>query len=132
MLVEAVRDAAEQLAEADPGAIPRIVQALEQRNYPVFERIALHLLRVRADSPLDLVRDRLIRKDLFDSSAHRHEYTLLLRQRFGRLAPADREHILGWIEAGPDLQALRCQPRIVGRTPAFRRGNRGFRRSLPP
>ena len=31
MLVEAVRDAAEQLAGADPGAIPRIVQELEQR-----------------------------------------------------------------------------------------------------
>jgi hypothetical protein len=106
MLVQAVRDAAGQLAEADPRATPQIIQSLEQPNYPVFERIALHLLRVRADVPLDLARDRLIRKDLFDSAGHCHEYTLLLTHRFGALSPADREHILGWIEAGPDLQGF--------------------------
>ncbi len=104
MLVEAVRDASSQIAEANPASFPRIVQELERHNYPIFDRIALHLLRVRTDSPQDLVRDRLIRRDLFDSSRHRHEYTLLLVVRFASLAPADREHILGWIEAGPDLE----------------------------
>ena len=104
MLVEALRDTAEQLAEADPSSVPRIVQELEQRNYPVFDRIALHLLRVRADSPPGLVSDCLTRRELFDSSNHRHEYTLLLQERFAGLDLADRERILGWIEAGPDLE----------------------------
>ncbi len=104
MLVEAVRDAAEQLAEAEPPTIARIVAELEQRTYPIFVRIALHLLRVRPDRPPDLARDRLLRKDLFDSLAHRHEYTLLLQARFAALAPGDREQIVGWIDAGPDLE----------------------------
>ena len=104
MLAVAVRDAADQLAETAAASIPSIVEQLEGRQYPIFSRIALHLLRVRADSPPGLVRDRLISRDLFDSSAQRHEYTLLLQHRFGALDPADRDRILGWIEAGPDTE----------------------------
>jgi hypothetical protein len=104
MLAESVRDAAEQLAAADPDSIPRIVQELERRHYTVFDRIALHLLRVQADAPSGLVRERLILKDLFDSANHRHEYTMLLQTRFGGLEPADRDRILAWIEAGPEVE----------------------------
>ena len=48
--------------------------------------------------------ERLTSKRLFHSASHRHEYTLLLQDRFGGLAAADREIILNWIEAGPDLE----------------------------
>ena len=104
MLAEALRDAAEQLTETAPDSIPRVVHELEHRNFLVFGRIALHLLRVRPGGPPDLAKDRLIRKDLFDSSSHRHEYTLLLEERFAGMVPPDQEAILGWIDAGPDLE----------------------------
>jgi len=104
MLAEAVRDAAIQIVVKDQGAIRRIVERLERRKLPIFDRIALHLLWTHADSAPDLVTERLTRKDLYDSSKHRHEYTLLLQDRFAHLVPADRERILSWIEEGPDVE----------------------------
>ena len=81
MLVEAVRDAAVQVVEANPARLQQIVEKLERHKLTVFARIALHLLRLHGDSKPDLVTERLTRKDLYDSAQHRHEYTLLLQER---------------------------------------------------
>ena len=64
--------------------------------YPVFDRIALHLLRLHADSVPDLVTERLTRKDLYDSSKHRHEYTFC----FKTASPASSRPIVNAFWAG--------------------------------
>jgi hypothetical protein len=103
LLVAAVRSTAERIAEKSPDSVPALVQGLEQRgeSWMVFRRIALHLLRLFPDSAPSLVRERLLDRQLFDSLATRHEYFLLQKQCFGRLAGEDQLTILAWIEAGP-------------------------------
>jgi hypothetical protein len=102
-LVKAVRDAAEMSVQLDPARMSQVVETLEDkgRSWKVFRRIALHLLRVASDVPLELVRPRLLDRSAFESADTNHEYVLLEKQRFAVLAEADRAIIFGWIEGGP-------------------------------
>lgn len=100
VLVSAVRDTAEQLAQADTSEVPVLVQALEARPWKVFHRIALHLLRRFPSVDTDLLVKRLTDRSLFDD--FQHEYRLLLKEHFGMLSPDQQNIILGWIEAGPE------------------------------
>ena len=105
MLLEAVRDAAEQLAGADPAYLRGSSRRLSS-DFPVFERIAFHLLRrpggcsarpgpgqAHQEGPVRFLRAS---PRIFSSDA----------AAFRLAHSADREHILGWIEAGPDLQGF--------------------------
>lgn len=115
ILVSAMRDAAEQIAKVDAEQIPKLVQALEARNWHIFHRIALHLLRQFPEVEPDLVASRLTNRSLFDNATLWHEYALLLKERFGVLSPQQQQTILGWIEEGPD----------VGRFKEFRKQETG-------
>jgi len=101
-LVSAVRDAAQQIASAAGAAsVEELVGILEKRPWPVFQRIALHLLRVCSHSELGMVAERLTDRKHFDDVAIRHEYMLLLKAWFARLSEVEQSEILGWIEDGP-------------------------------
>jgi hypothetical protein len=103
LLVTAVRDATEQIARKSPTRVPKLIESLEKRgkSWWVFRRIALHLLRLFPNSTAGLLRERLVNRELFDSVEIRHEYFLLEKECFGRLADEDQEVILGWIDQGP-------------------------------
>jgi hypothetical protein len=105
-LITAVRNAAEQIARADPSQMPILVEKLEQCPWRVFQRIALHLLRVSPHTELPFIAKRLTDRRLFDEIGLRHEYTLLAREHFSRLSPEDQKTILAWIEAGPNLNEI--------------------------
>jgi len=79
------------------------VSVLEGRRWKVFRRIALHVLRVFPDQAEALTAARLTDRSLFEDDGLRHEYVLLLRDRFARLTPEDQAEILGWIEDGPEV-----------------------------
>jgi len=102
MLVSAVRDAVVRLATQDCSLVPEIVATLEEYRWKVLRRIAFHLLRLFATSAADLIGQRLGDHALFEDSDLWHEYTLLLRETFPTLPPAQQAVILGWIDAGPD------------------------------
>lgn len=107
-LVEAIRDAAEYIVEPDPAArLPQLLDLLAGHGWDVFWRLDLHLVRRFGDAVPDHVRTRLTDRDLFDRPELGHEYDLLARERFGRLAPTDQETVLGWIAAGPDFDVYR-------------------------
>jgi len=106
-LTSAVRDATEQLAEQEPGRVPLLVAALEQRPWRVFHRVALHLLRRHAEGSMDLVAARLTDRALFDDPDCRYEYVHLLGECFSTLSADQQSAILAWIDAGPDLEAER-------------------------
>ena len=108
-LVTAVRDAAELVVRSRHGTIEEVVDAFEQRRWKVFRRIALHVLRVFADQALPLIAARLTDRNLFDDVGAPHEYFLLMRSCFSRLAKEDQATILGWIEAGPDIERFKEQ-----------------------
>lgn len=109
-LVSAVRDSAMAAASASSGGTVEILQFLEEKDSPIFSRIAIHLLRNASDRPFALIRSYLLDRQRFDDYRLRHEYTLLLRKEFAGLDVEDRYVILDWIAAGPspeDLQRYR-------------------------
>jgi len=106
-LVSGVRDAAELTLCSRKATMKEVVDALERRRWKVFQRIALHVLRVFADRALPLIATRLTNRNLFDDVGAQHEYILLMRACFSRLTEKDQAKILGWIEAGPDIERFR-------------------------
>lgn len=106
-LVSGARDAAELTVRSRKATMEEVVDALERRRWKVFRRIALHVLRVFADRALPLIATRLTNRNLFDDVGTQHEYILLMRACFSRLTEKDQAKILGWIEAGPDIEWLR-------------------------
>lgn len=109
VLVSAVRDAAEQIVKQEPWRLPPVIELLEQQGWNVFRRIALHLLLACPDGVDELIRARLTDRTLFDECERRElrrEYRRLAREHFGRLPSKDQATILGWIEAGPNLNEL--------------------------
>jgi hypothetical protein len=103
-LVVAVRDAALGLVAKDASAAPNIVAALEARGFKIFKRIALHVLRTHPDAAWPLIVRRLTDRTYFDDPAFHHEYFHLAKTCFPRLDAAAQAVILGWIDAGPDVE----------------------------
>jgi hypothetical protein len=103
LLVSAVHGAAEQIAIQEPKQVATLVDALERRQYKVFHRIALHLLRKSANANVPLVAERLTKRELFENVGTHREYMLLAKDCFGRLSPTEQQIILDWVSEGPDL-----------------------------
>ena len=117
LLIAAVRDSAECLIENRPATIHDIVRLLEARRWKVFDRLALHILRL---CPGDrLATDRLLKRESFDDLTLRREYNKLLEKGFGHLESQERSTILSWIEQGPNVQEY-CdgRERVFGQRPS--------------
>jgi hypothetical protein len=96
-LVTAIRRAAES------GALdPRwMLEHLESQPWPVFHRLAMHVLRVNLAVVPDLARRAVAdTADLFEPSGY-HERALLIREGFGLLDSDQRRGLLDAIERGP-------------------------------
>jgi len=87
LLVAAVRDAAERTIRNSPSSLRSIVAALENKgsSWKIFNRLALHLVRIFGEGDIELVKERLLDRGYFDSADMRHEYALLAKEHFGRL-----------------------------------------------
>lgn len=107
ILVTGVRDGLNQLAQTDITKIPELVRLLEERPWRIFHRLALYLLRRFPDVAPDLVPSRLTDPGMFDDDDVRYEYSRLLGECFGKIAPRQQQIILGWIDEGPDLQGFK-------------------------
>lgn len=119
VLVSAVRDAAETLAENNAAVIPELIKTLEDRKWRVFQRIALHLLGLNPKASVDFVTNRLTNKAMFDEGANNHEYVLLMGKGFGLLREEDKKNILKWIEKGPDLEEFKiAREQWTGKRPS--------------
>jgi hypothetical protein len=107
LLVSSVRDAAERLGSNNPEIIPNLVSTFEARQWPVFHRLTLHLLRVCKDTAPALVAKQLTERSNFDNHQIHHEYMLLMRDCFATLSPDDQATILSWISTGPDIEEFK-------------------------
>jgi hypothetical protein len=102
-LVSAVRDTAEIIIRSEQATVEEVVNILETKRWKVFRRIALHTLRLFPDQAEKLATARLTDRSLFEDVGLRHEYVLLLQNRFPHLAPKEQAVILGWIKNGPEV-----------------------------
>ena len=71
---------------------------------------AAHLARGVARGDLRRLTDR----HLFADPHFHHEYLLLARDHFEDLSPEDQTVLLGWVDAGPDPDLWRTDPRAAG------------------
>lgn len=103
-LTTAVRDAAERLSGRD-GNLPKVIGLLldQKPTWPIFVRIALHLLRILVKDFDDQTKDMLLSRAVFEDVDCRHEYVLLLQKWFSHLGENERETILSWMDRPSDL-----------------------------
>lgn len=99
-LVSAVRDAAVQISLRSLGDRSRVVTALEDWQWYVFRRIAMHVICEGGEEARPLAEERILARENFDNTAFRHEYARLLRVFFGQLSVDKQNTLLGWIEEG--------------------------------
>ncbi len=129
LLASAVRDTAEQIAKTEPAKVPKLVRILEDLQWHIFQRIALHLLRLFPAPAWPLVVERLTDQKRFEEDALHHEYVLLLQSQFAKLHPEQQKQILGWIADGPDLEAFRSNAmELSGKEPSGEDTNEYVRR----
>lgn len=117
-LIVAVRDVAEALITFDPAMVESVISDLESRPRPVFERIALYLMRVHPDLLIEAAAERLQDKRLGDSTPLFHEFWLLARDVLPRLDSGDREAVLRNIDLPPShplLKGLDDPTEFIGR-----------------
>ena len=105
LLISALRDLSLGTI-SDATSAHEVVENLEGRRWHVFRRIAFHVLRI-SNSPIKMIAARLVDKKYFDYLGEtEHEYTLLLKDWFGRLSHEDQQAILTWIDEGPELEGF--------------------------
>jgi hypothetical protein len=115
-LVSAVRDASVVLIEQHTTDAPSLVGELESRQYSVFRRLALHVLRGAGESARELTEKYVADGDRFLDSDLLPEYVFLLRDSFAYLSVPAQTKVLEFIDRGPELDVDRYQ-HWLGRAP---------------
>jgi hypothetical protein len=105
LLVSAIRDAADLLANADPQSVSRLVKSLRKRRRLIFRRLAHHLLRLHPQSDMVDVERTLLSRGMLDPSRRSEwdEYSMLMRDCFKLLSQEKQHKIVKWIDEGPNL-----------------------------
>lgn len=94
LLASAVRDSADQLLRAEPTRLAAIAARLERAHWPIFQRIALYLLRVHGDSDPGLVARWISNPAVFGIRSAVREYRPLVRQRFAAVRADKRDDVV--------------------------------------
>lgn len=119
VLVTTLAGVAEEMARNQPSLVTELVKRLESKQWHIFRRVALHLLRIWPEVSPESIHRRLVDRRLFADPHFHHEYLLLARDHFEELAPEDRTVILEWIDEGPELGLWSTDPRTRNDPEAF-------------
>lgn len=98
---------AEQIVRGGAWSVAKAVEYLDGMGKLILSRIGLHLVRVFGDADTRLTRRKMLDHELFEDYRYRHEYAMLLKDRFSTLTQEEQETILGWIDQGPDREETR-------------------------
>lgn len=129
-LVEAVRDASVRVAADASASVETLLGVLGKHRWRVFDRLALHLLRMSRPVQVQAVAARLLDPELLTSASVRHEYALLARETWEALPGATRESLLERIVQGPEPEdAIGSEADVVA---AERSRNLWVRNTLAP
>jgi hypothetical protein len=107
ILIDSVRDIS--VAVAEKVGCERVVALLHEARWDVFRRIALHVVRRCCVESASALRACVLSEEAFNDPSIRHEYVLLLQAGFERILEADQNTLLGWIERGPNRDAMRAR-----------------------
>jgi hypothetical protein len=104
ILIEAVRNTAEEIIRGDPAKLASVVIEVESRKRFVFTRISLHLLALFGEKAPELVKARLGDWALLNEVGLRHEYARLAQAHFKSVDPAEQEKLLANLKSPPDME----------------------------
>lgn len=103
MMVGFVREGFEQALRHGQMTLDEALIILDQYQYLVFQRLRLHLINECAEENLELARQAMMNRALFEDYKFKHEYAMLIGRCLGLLTPEERETWFGWVKAGPDM-----------------------------
>jgi hypothetical protein len=106
LLIEAVRDASDSLANADPVLVPGIVRELEGHKQVIFRRLVLYTLHRHPAADHASLARYLLRFEDIESPGLWHERRLLERAGFAHLTAAEKAEVLAQIWKGPDISTF--------------------------
>jgi hypothetical protein len=89
-------------------SVDEVINQIEKRRWLVFRSISLFLLAQVTPKGKLQARDRMLNRELFQEKGVRGQYSLLLKRRFGELTDGEKNKIVEWIIAGPDVGQTRA------------------------
>lgn len=101
LLVSAVRDTSEYVIEHGLVHLSTLVNVLDARRWRIFERLALYLLNRFPERAPNALAPRLENRETATALDLWHEYSLLLRDCFGRLSSIEQARVFAMIDQGP-------------------------------
>jgi hypothetical protein len=105
-MVGFVRQVLEEATSTNKITLDVALSILEANHYLVFKRIRVHLIRVFAANSAIIARITMMDRSLFDDHNFKHEYAMLVGDRFTLLTSEERATWFSWIDEGPDLSTF--------------------------
>ena len=115
-LIDAVRDAGEDVLHAPGASFAPIRDELQRANWNIHRRILVHLARRHAEIESTVAVELLMDRSMLLAYAIDHERDLLARDCFSYLSTEQRKTYLDWIDEGPPQDQLRRRHSLVRST----------------
>ncbi len=100
-LLDFLRTAFESALTTDDCNIRDTLELIDCRQYQIFRRLRIHLVRVIGEKDLELVQEHVMDRDSLIDIHIKHEYSKLVDDRFGILSESQKSQWLDWIKEGP-------------------------------
>lgn len=97
LLISNIRHLMENLVEADSERIQKVVLSDLYHELPIFQRLAIHMVRVSFEKMSDVIPHMFVDDWLFQYGEWFHELFIFLRQRYPDLRREDKDRVLAWI-----------------------------------
>lgn len=121
LLAAAVRDSARQIVRMDATRLRAVVERLERARWPIFHRIALHLLRTDGGGDPQLVTGWVTSPRVQRLRSASREYRQLVREHFDAVPQKERENVIAAVvqlaeeRLRRDLGDARLEPAVIQR-----------------
>jgi hypothetical protein len=104
VLISGTRDAFERLLTKSPAQIGAVIDELESRDFLIFKRLELHLLRLFPKGSEEKITQLLMDNGEFGERQRlTHEYFLLGETHGSLLSAAQKKELWSWIEKGGEV-----------------------------
>ena len=107
-LVDAVLSAGRLAVESGSVPLTSAVSLIRRHPRSLFQRMALHLLSAIEPFDVDVGRQLVLDRQLFDLPEATREYSRLLEVAFPHLSEDSQQEILAWIAEGPPIEAWKA------------------------
>lgn len=97
-LINVVRISSECCIDQDPHCFENILNKLKEKQWVLFRRIAIHILRIYGNNHINLVEKYIFNKKLFLDSEVFHEYIRLVQDYFSKLNKEKQQEFLEWVK----------------------------------